>query len=80
MTKTSQIYMLALPYIPKKVVLFPYTIMNSSHLQNAGCNVWNDSHKFPPPCVTNIEFGKAHEVEDITKMVKGIVSYELMLL
>ena len=26
--------------------------------------------------MTNIEFGKAGEVEDITKMVKGIVSYE----
>ena len=26
--------------------------------------------------VANIEFGKAGEVEDITKMVKGIASFE----
>ena len=30
--------------------------------------------KFIPPHVADIEFGKAGEVEDITKMVKGIAS------
>ena len=32
--------------------------------------------EFIPPHVANIEFGKAGEVEDITKMVKGIASWE----
>ena len=32
--------------------------------------------KFIHPCVAKIEFGKAGEIEDITKKVKGIASCE----
>ena len=34
--------------------------------------------KFIHPCVAKIDFGKAGEIEDITKKVKGIVSCEFL--
>ena len=38
---------------------------------------WQEG-KFVNPCVAKIEFGKAGEVEDITKKVKGIASCDFL--
>ena len=53
--------------------IFEYILLWFFQILGVG-GPWQEG-KFIDPCVAKIEFGKAGEVENITKKLKGIVSW-----